>query len=305
MENTYEFGKLEDKLFRYCRAAEPDFEKIEAVLAAGANVNAVNQNGRNLLSRLYHAKQDHGNYFPAITERFIQAGFDLKRFGRSCIRGLVFSSYDRYIVDTAKVLFRAGVKLTDKELDEILGDIGTEESYQRCCDCDHATENIYYALYEIVSRAGKGMPFEDVVPWQDCIGKTVQAVFADANTDQVISSLSEGRYAITDQLFFDHGDTVTLIEANPNIYGCAMPEVDRYNLKNLGELFSDVIGAKIKGIYFKHHEIKKDNGGYRQPVITISFDNGCRVRFSTNFGEVPEEETRKYFEFLKASKQRT
>lgn len=298
MENTFEFGKFEDELLECCLLNEPNFEKIEDVLAAGANVNAVNEQDQNLLERFYRANQYNGKYMPAITQRFIRAGFDVDRFGYSCIYGLVFSSYDRYIVDTAKILFHAGLRLTEKELDEILDAIGSEESYQRCCECDHACENIYYTFYELVQRANSGKSFEDVMTWQDCIGKTVRAVYLDANEDKPISILSIGKYAIADQLFFDHGDSVTLIEANPNIYGCAMPESERINPKLLDILFSEIIGAKFKGIFFKHREIKKKKVTYRQPVITVSFDNGQCVRFTTNFGEVPKDKTCTYFEFI-------
>lgn len=55
-------------------------------------------------------------------------------------------------------------------------------------------------------------------------------------------------------------------------------------------------GAAVTGISFEHREAFSGTTGYRQPNICIDLDNGVRIRFTTDFGEVPEENTSIYFE---------
>lgn len=298
MDTIYEYGKLEDKLLRLCRAGEPDFPKIEAVINAGANINAVNKSGECMLHRIYHNCQSHGNHLPEITNIFIRSGFHMQKYGRACLSGLVFSSYDRYIVDTAKIILKAGAQLDEDGRKTVLNSIGTEESYQRCCDKNHACENIFYAFYELVDRATSGRHYLDLVPWQDCVGKTVKSIFADAKATPVLEGKPGGKYAFFGRLYFDCGDSVVMIESNPNIYGCSLPNEERDDPLCLNDTFPNLLGAVITKIKFRHNEYRIETTEYRQPVISVCFDNGQIFRFTTNFGEVPKGFEFNYFEVI-------
>lgn len=295
MDSVYEYGKLEDELLRLCKANNPDFAKIEETLLAGADVNAIDNCGECMLLDLYHSRQRQGSHLPEITQLFIQSGFHLEKHARACLSGLVFSSYDRYIFDTAKVILSTGVQLNAEDREAVLDSIGTEESYQRCCEGNHACENIYYAFYESVDRASSGRHFLDMLTWQDCIGKKVLAIFADAQSGPSFEQFPNDQYAIYDRFYFDCGESVVMIEGCPNIYGCALPLEERNNPRDLNSLFPKAVGATISKIEFAHEKLTIGKTGYRQPVIDVYLDNGLCFRFTTNFGEVAKDSEFNYF----------
>ena len=196
-----------------------------------------------------------------------------------------------------KLLLLAGALSDDPHSAEaFLGAIGTEESYQRCCCKDHACENFYYALYEMVDRAAKGAPWMDVEIWQDCIGKTVRSICADAKKGPAFERLPGGQYAFYDRLYFDCGDSVIMVEGSPNLYGCALPNEQRRSPVCLDELFPHAIGQRVEAIRFRHNSFEAATASCRQPVITVDFENGVRFRFTTNFGEMPKGSEFNYFE---------
>ena len=298
MQEPYRFGKKEDRLLRLCRAGKPDFAKIRSAISDGADVNAVSRDGANLLYSIIRGGGCSGKYLPKITEIFISSGFHVKQYGRACLSALVYSTHDRYICDCARLLLSAGPALDGKSGKELLDNIGTEESYQRCCDEDHACENIYYAFYEMVARYTEGRSFRDIVPWKDCIRKTVRAVYAEEGKTPPVSPFADGKMKMETRLLFDCGDSAVIIEGCPNIYGCALDTTQLQHSVDLSELFRTIIGKEIRNIYFRHGEHMEDTKCYRQPIIFVAFGNGEKIRFSTNYGEVAKEQTANFFEII-------
>lgn len=300
MDQTYRFGKKEDQLLRLCKAHVPNMDKIHAVITEGADVNAVDEDGWRLLGAIFsHNSAATGEHFPAIADVFIRAGFDAKRFGLSVMGSLVHSTHDRYIFDTAMILLKAGAHGDKGKWESLLECIGTEESYQRCCDYDHACENIYYAWYEIVRRASEGKSFDDIGVWQDCVGLKVDGIVADANRVPVVTKGKKGKILFRDQFMLLCGERAVMIEACPNIYLCKRPgATDLANPIDLSGQLPFAAGAIIERIDFEHRGVREGKTYYRQPNIHVVFNNGRTIRFSTNFGEVPEEETSKFFEVL-------
>lgn len=296
--SDYRFGKLEDKLLRLCKANQPNYEKIQQRISEGANVNATGKYGENMLASIYR-NQVHGKKFPGITQLFLNAGFDAGEFGLNCISALVFSSYDKNIFLSVKLLLEAGADGGERKWDSLLKSIGAEESNQRCCEKDHKCENIYYALYEMVNSAHKKMPFDDINLWDSFIGQKVAAILSLNSDSEIIRPLRNGRYAIPHQLFLCSEDKTLIIEGNPNIYARAnpIPTVDMGKCIPVDEL-NCALGSTVTGISFQHSEVSSGTANYRQPNIYIMFDNGIRIRFSTDFGEVPEENTSTYFEIM-------
>ena len=295
----YRFGKLEDKLLRLCNANQPDYEKIQQRISEGANVNAISNNGENMLTAIYR-NQVHGDKFPGITQLLLNAGFDAEKYGLNCISALVFSSYDKNIFLAAKLLLEAGADSDEKQWDSLLESIGTEESFQRCCENDHKCENIYYTFYEMVNNAHKKMPYNDINLWDCFIGQKVVTILSPNSNLEIIKPLRSGRYAIPDQLIFCSEDRTLIIEGNPNIYSRAnpVPTVDMGKCIPVDEL-NCVLGSFVTDITFKHSEVSFGTMNYRQPNIYIKLDNGIRIRFSTDFGEVPKENTSTYFEIMR------
>lgn len=228
------------------------------------------------------------------------SGFDSEKLGLQCIESILFTTYDKYVFSTAKVLLEAGAKGTDEQWISLLKAIGTEESYQRCCAGNHKCENIYYPLYEIVAHARKGLPYSDIDLWHNFIGRKVESVLAYSADSKPVSLVEGSKFEILDKILFLAKTKTLILEANPNIYTRAnpVPTLDMTKCIPVKELRA-VVGAKVKRVSFKHKEVSSGSQIFRQPNIYVSFDNGIRIRFSTNFGEVPEGKSATYFEIVR------
>ena len=295
----YEFGVLEDRIISLCEAARPDYEAICRQIEGGANVNAVNKYGQAFLSKIL-LSLEHGNKFTDIVKTVLLSGFDSKKLGLRCIESILFTTYDKYFFSAAKLLLESGATGTDEQWASLLKAIGTEESYQRCCAGNHKCENIYYPLYEIVAHARKGLPYSDIALWSNFIGRKVESVLSYSADSKPVSLLKNSKFEIPDKIFFLAKTKTLIIEANPNIYTRAnpVPTLDMTKCIPVKELRA-VVGAKVKRVSFKHEEVSSGFHIFRQPNIYVSFDNGIRIRFSTNFGEVPEGTSATYFEIVR------
>ena len=218
------------------------------------------------------------------------------------IRKSVYRLYNRRVFDQAKQLLLPGVTADAADWQSLLEMIGTEESFQRCCERDHAHENILYALYELTFCASKGEPLAGLGIWPDAVGLNIDGCYACANLTPALIDMGNGKFLVQDRLVLTSGDRAVILEGAPNIYlnscGAALRGQFRTDLSSLLPFCRD---AAIAAITFQHQEFHEGTTLYRQPVICIAFDSGAALRFTTNFGEVPEEQTAMYFEICNAN----
>lgn len=189
------FGDLGNALYEACTCYPPDFEKIDAILAQGINLNADSDSDpdENLLSSIilgYPQIQDmllfcmeggdchecqyyedcdlrvpdaDGRYLPQIVKRFVNHGFDCSRrsgqAGGICLINLTWSSYDTYILDAAKLLLAAGADpMTAPHSDSpdtVLDWVATKMSAAYCVYDDWEQAELFTALYDILDAARK------------------------------------------------------------------------------------------------------------------------------------------------------
>ena len=71
-------------------------------------------------------------------------------------------------------------------------------------------------------------------------------------------------------------------------------------LMNVSDLFSGMIGSRINNFTFDHRTIRDGMTHYNQPITTIIMDNGTRVRFSINFGEVEDKDRVAFIDVINA-----
>ena len=295
MPGDYKFGKLEDKLLRLCKARNPDYEKIKSVIAEGADVNKTNVTGDSILYCCTHFASHGGESFAKLAEIFVQSGFDVKNKGLGVIGGLVHSTYNRHIFDAAKILLMSGAAGDEKRWKDILGSIGGEESYQRCCDGNHSIENVYYDFYELVDAARLNKPIDGIHVWPDAVGCTIDKVLACGN---IAGEPVGGKVAFDGAIVFRSGEKYIVISGTPNICVFGETFLDGKNICETRRSLTSRAGHKIVDITFEHKEVTKDTASYRQPNIYLHFEDGIAVRFSTNFGEVEEDETTNYYEMV-------
>lgn len=295
----YRFGRLEDRLLRLCRAAQPNPEKIRQCISDGADVNTVNCDGENLLTVVFQTRT-HGEKLPLVTRLLLDAGFDARLHGMGCLSSLVYSPFGRSAFAAAKLLLMAGADGTEEVWQDLLEAIAIEESFQRCGAKDHEGENLSYALYELVDCARRKANYSDLDLWTAFIGQKISAVCAVAWEGEPMEASSDGKNMLPKRLLICSEAKALIIEANPNIYVRAnpVPDLDREKCVPVRALDA-ALGGTVADISFAHGEHRKGMTVYRQPIICVSLDSGACIRFTTNFGEVPEDDAAAYFEVLR------
>lgn len=212
---------------------------------------------------------------------------------------LIYRASGRRVFDQAKAILASGVTADEYAWRGLLGSIGIEESYQRCCTQDHAQENIFYAYYEMIQRKMENRPYADIGIWPDAIGMRIDACYACAGIFPLLPDMDDGRWIIQDRIVFCAGARALIVDGAPNIYLSSRADAlaPRYK-KTLVSYIPGCVGAELANISFAPNELRIDQTGYRRPVLTLTFSSGTKLRFSTNSGEVPDEATVTYFEIV-------
>ena len=247
----------------------------------------------------------------AIIHFFLDHGFDVNKcdgcFGAQCLWALTLSTFDRYIIEATKLLFDAGAKnrpispASTNRRETPWSFIATEGSYQGTCEHAHATANIFEAVYQIYQAVEDGKPYSGIDSYELAVGKTVLKVLAEsdgANPTFFSMDLPEFKKnnCYTQTLYFVYNGGVLISTQYADFWtDTLLPAID---FIDVSEHFDGIVGSTIKGFTYDHRSIVKGTTYYGQPITTIEMDSGHKVRFSTNFGEVKEEERAAYYELL-------
>lgn len=246
-----------------------------------------------------------------IIRFFLAHGFDVTKndgcYGAQCLYALTLSTFDRYMIDATKLLLDAGARnrtlsLATSDSDNTPWDsIASEGSYQSTCEHNHSLANIYEAIYQIYQAVEDGKPYSGIDSYEMAIGKKILKVLAEGNGEQPVFSpmvLPEFQKdnCYTRNLYFVY-DGGVLITTNRGDFwtDTVLPDVE---LVDVSEYFEGVVGSTIKRFKFDHKSVVEGKMQHGQPITTIEFDYGRKVRFSINFGEVKEEDLAAYFELV-------
>lgn len=332
MAYDYEYGVLGEKMIELFSKGAPDFEAAEELIKQGADLNAEgNDDEENILSEILWAywMSAHENIIsddcetnhnlnpylgPSMCEiiRFFLAhGFDVTKndgcYGAQCLYALTLSTFDRYMIEATKILLDAGAKnrtisLTSNDIYETpWSSIASEGSYQSTCEHNHSLANIYEAIYQIYQAVEDGKPYSGIDSYEMAIGKKILKVLAEGNGEhpiffQMVLPEFQKDNCYTNTLYFVY-DGGVLITTNRGDFwtDTVLPDVE---LVDISEYFEGVVGSTIKRFTFDHKSVVEGKMQLGQPITTIEFDYGRKVRFSINFGEVKEEDLAAYFELV-------
>lgn len=296
--------ELDEKLALACDKAMPDLDEIKELIIAGADTNQVNKYNDNIfddvfLEILYEVRDD-SKKLPKTVEKIkeiislmIDKGFDIKRFGISTMSKFKFATYDPFTFDLYRFMLQYELADDPQAYEEVLEGVGGEESYQRCCEHDHNLENLFYAIYEMVEAKMEGRDYKCIEPYYGVVGLTIDKIvyFNDSNTLVEKNEFTEYNadigFVCGDKLFVMR-DGVNILFMNDRV--TEQPQID------ISSVFGkDAINRKIKSVSFDHKDIVKRNTHYGQPTIIIELTNGKKLKFTHNFGELPDKETQSRF----------
>lgn len=295
---------LDSKLAVACDKEVPDLDEIKALIIAGADTNQLNEYNENIfdsvfLDALYDARYKARKLSETVAEikeiisLMIENGWDVKKFGLSAMNQFVFSTYDTFTFELYRYMLQYDLADDPKEYEDVLREIGTEESYQRCCENNHDLENLFYVIYEMVAARMDGRDYLSIEPYCDAIGMVIDKVVYFSETDTTVEKNDYTEYNA--DIGFVCGnkllilcDGVNILFMNDRIF--EQPQID------ISHLFGkNVIGRRIKSISFDHKDVIKETIYYGQPIIIMELANGKKLNFSHNFGELPDKESQSRF----------
>lgn len=336
----YGYGELGNKLVELFHSGPPDFDAAEELIRQGADVNTIGKNdSKNILSNILSgyrwpesrgttdAARDDGEdsycdgsgyglnprigaAMCAIIRFFLAHGFDVNKrdgcFGAQCLYALTLSTHDRYIIEATKLLLDAGarnrsVSPASTSDSTPWGFMALESSYLGTCERNHATANIFEAVYRIYQAIEDGKPYGGIDSYEIAIGKKVQKVLAERNGDKPIFYSMDlpgfkKENCFNQTLYFVYEGGVMVTTQYADFWtDTVLPETD---LVDVSEHFKGIVGNTIRRFAYGHRSVVKDATRYGQPITTLEMDLGYKVRFSINFGEVEQEKRAAFYELL-------
>lgn len=315
-----DFGEKEQQLIEECKKAPADYAKIKHLIDEGADINAVNEYGDSLLSSIigyFIPEECYGceqRNLPAekrncdgcpcaeqsrlldIVELFIENGWDTVKYGLECIRELTFVPHNRVIFDVAKRILECPLSEDIQSYEAALETIGTEESYQRCCEACPEEENLFYTIYELIDAKMNKKDFEGIELFYDAIGLRVDKIIYFSGQNDIKGS--KRGWDFYSDIGFVCQDKVLVLSSYINI----LMMNDRKNelpQTEITEIFGkSFYNAVITDISFDTASIRRKTTIYQQQSIIIDFDNGRQLRFTHNAGQHPDKKTQSSFKII-------
>lgn len=300
-------AQLNERLVLACDKATPNLNEIKELIIAGAETNQLNKYGENIFEdvflELLYDICDNGKSRRELSENvekiketislMIEYGFDIKRFGLAIMSQFMFSTYDVHTFDLYRHMLQFDIADDSKAYEDILEGVGTEESFQRCCENNHDLENLFYAIYEMIDAKKEGRDYTSIEPYYDAVGMTIDKIVYFNEAETMVKQNDYTEYYA--DIGFVCGDkllvmcnSVNILFMNDRIAEC--PQID------ISAIFGkDAIGRKIKAISFDHRDVVKGTTYYGQPTIIIELANGKKLKFSHNFGELPDKKAQPRF----------
>lgn len=331
------YGALENEIVELFQKGTPDFIRAEEIIQKGADLNASGKDPQeNMLSEILSGYWDsafldtpddacencetehcdqceyHPNLNPnvgesmcAIIQFFLDHGFDVQKndgcYGAQCLNALTLSSFDKYMIQAAKILLDAGAcnrTISPASTKTPCDRVATEQILQEMSGGDHALANIYEALYQLYASAENGQSYHGIDSYEMAIGHQITRVLAaHSGNGEVFYRMDVPGFVkdncYTSTLYFELDNCVLVSTEDAHFW--TDREIQIKSLTEVSDKFPGIIGGRIQSFDFSERIISNGTTQFCQPIATIKMDNGHQLRISMNFGEVPDEQEAAFF----------
>lgn len=291
---------LEYALVQSLGANPPDFAAARRLLAQGANINAVDDsNDETLLHRcimdLYFGNES--KFLPEMVRFFLENGYDVTRengrFGAEALYALCWSTYDKMILDAAKILLDEGAdplySVADGE--DVLATINWKRSGCIPVDDDLELECLFTVLYDIVEAKTLSKPYSGIQWWDEAVGKRIDNVYSCAPSEgEALFEFVTGSHQYQDCF---KEDIVLLCEGIPlrltnychaYVYPYGIPD----NTVDISERCQSLIGKRIQTLRFSTNLVEQNRMRSHGSVLEVVIEDGTILTIRDNgdqFGE--------------------
>lgn len=282
------------KLTKIVATCPVRWDSFDAVLSDIENINCLSEDEDETVLTEFLFSADFfkmGQEMPTAVQHFLNAGYDVLvnggRNGVLALKDLCWTSYDKYVVDAARVLLDAGSPTSYESESALPGDdegnvlstIGWKSSGAWVVDKDYEWANILIAYQNLIETYNRCLDYHGIRVYHDCIGKALSG----------IQLCEEG------SIIVPNGETATF--NNPLVFwfGCLPLIISPYiefwvdNVKipdhavtpAVHEYFNCVIGSTLTSIQY-----------LEQSTCSMEFDNGYRILLRSTKAKEDDEATR-------------
>lgn len=178
MKYIKEFNKEEKEIHDICCSDNVDYGRIEYLLKNGADANALEiteyenreENEEDLLlvqcwlDGQFHRRFDEDgkqietdqDFCIKLLKIFIDNGLDVDKYVNHIFRDIQFTYDEKNYVEMTKLILNNLKNKNSLNLKIALDGIGSEESYNNCCDVDHKYANVLSTIYEMIEKYPEG-----------------------------------------------------------------------------------------------------------------------------------------------------
>lgn len=280
-------GKITEKLVKTISRNGIDWNTFEAVLSSIEDINMFdNESEETILSELLgnYVLYHNGSLMPDIIRSFIKHGYDVHANaginGGLCLSQLCWSSYDKYVIDAAKVLLYAGAPIDYASADDgsngdepigVLDSICWKLPGLWVVDGDYSAANIFEAYYSMIMAVKEGKDYREISSYLDCI---------DLKLDKVSATVDdcEYKYRTESELIKYSEDLFMWFEGKPlKVSKYANFVIDPIHARenenktvDVSRDFTEVVGSRLGDVKF-----------IDQSICCFDFENGNRIVFSS------------------------
>lgn len=198
MEYIKSFNKEEREIYNMCCSDNIDYGRIDYLLKNGADANALEiikynnqkENEEDLLltqcwlDGQYHRRFDEdGNQIDTdpdfcikLLKIFIENGLDIEKYINHIFANIQFTYDDKNYIEMTKLILNNLKNIQNLKLKRALEGIGTEESYNNCCEVNHRYANVLSTIYEMIEKYPEGNDPNKYFICDQIIGQKIEKV---------------------------------------------------------------------------------------------------------------------------------
>lgn len=192
------FNKEEQEIYNICCSDSVDYERIDYLLKSGADANAVEvtkyeneeENEEELLltrcwldGQFNRRFDENGNQIETdsdfcikLLKIFIENGLDIDKYVNHIFGDIQFTYDDKNYIEMTKLILNNLKNKNSLNLKISLDGIGSEESYNNCCDVDHRYANVLSTIYEMIEKYPEGNNPNKYYICNQIIGQKIEKV---------------------------------------------------------------------------------------------------------------------------------